>query len=170
MENQTPEFFEEKDLLGQVIPKITSTQHENVNLKSDSFGEQETEYEDASTGTRFGGYLIDVACIYALCFVLGIVIALMGKADLITDINSRLFALFIMLLYYCIFESAAGRTLGKFVTGTKVINEKGELPGFANILGRTLCRFIPFEPFSFFGGGPGGWHDTISGTRVVKIK
>jgi uncharacterized RDD family membrane protein YckC len=170
MENQTPEFFEEKDLLGQVKPKIPVTHPENANFKSDSFGEQETEYEDASNGARFGGYLIDMACIYALCFVFGIAIALLGKAELITDLNSQLFALFLMLIYYCLFESAAGRTLGKFVTGTKVINEKGELPGFANILGRTLCRFIPFDAFSFLGGGPGGWHDSISGTRVVKVK
>jgi hypothetical protein len=31
---------------------------------------------------------------------------------------------------------------------------------------RTICRFIPFEAFSFFGQK--GWHDSISGTNVVK--
>jgi hypothetical protein len=35
-------------------------------------------------------------------------------------------------------------------------------------LGRSAARSIPFEPFSFLGGQPTGWHDRLSETRVVR--
>ena len=65
-----------------------------------------------------------------------------------------------MILYYMITEGLSGRSLGKLITKTKVINMENEKPSFINILGRTMCRFIPFEAFSFLGDGK-GWHDSI---------
>jgi hypothetical protein len=44
----------------------------------------------------------------------------------------------------------------------------GSKPGLRTILLRTLCRFIPFEPFSFFGER--GWHDGLSDTLVVSTR
>jgi hypothetical protein len=34
------------------------------------------------------------------------------------------------------------------------------------VLIRTVCRFIPFEPFSALGKQP--WHDLLSDTDVVR--
>jgi len=78
--------------------------------------------------------------------------------------------LIVALIYYCCFEVIFGRTVGKFLTGTKVVAEDGMQASAGQIFGRTLCRFIPFEAFSFFGGAgrPVGWHDSISKTRVVE--
>ena len=69
------------------------------------------------------------------------------------------------------FEAVFQRSPGKFLTGTKVVNESGGKPTFGQILGRSLCRFIPFEAFSFLFGDSSrvvGWHDKFSGTLVVK--
>lgn len=75
----------------------------------------------------------------------------------------------IFYLYYLLFEAITGRTLGKLITGTKVVNEFGEKPDIKTIAIRTICRFIPFEVFSYFGDEPTGWHDRLSKTYVVKI-
>jgi uncharacterized RDD family membrane protein YckC len=70
-------------------------------------------------------------------------------------------------------EWLTGRSLGKLATGTRVIAAEGGPPSFARVLGRTLARFIPFEAFSFLtdrDGRPVGWHDSLSRTRVVRVR
>ena len=72
--------------------------------------------------------------------------------------------------YYLMFETIWQRTIGKMVTGTKVVGLDGEKPGFVTLLGRTLARFIPFEILSFLSAGKyptKGWHDSLSHTLVV---
>ena len=78
------------------------------------------------------------------------------------------FGIFIFLIYHIVCESIWQKTLGKLITGTKVIGFNGNKPGFWRIVGRSLSRAIPFEQLSFlFGGYPIGWHDSISKTLVV---
>jgi len=68
-------------------------------------------------------------------------------------------------LYYFLMESTRGQTFGKILTQTIVVNRYDEKPGMGEIALRTLCRFIPFEFFSFLYNGI-GWHDRISQTYV----
>jgi len=77
-----------------------------------------------------------------------------------------------VLVYYLPQEAFSGRTLGKLITGTKAVNQDGTELSFGQALGRTLCRFIPFEAFSFFGenGRPKGWHDRIPNTMVISVR
>jgi uncharacterized RDD family membrane protein YckC len=74
----------------------------------------------------------------------------------------------LMLAYYCFFEGIWARTPGKLVFGTMVVSEQGDKPVFGQVVGRTLCRFIPFEGLSFFGEA--GWHDSIPKTQVVLVR
>ena len=77
--------------------------------------------------------------------------------------------LFSSFIYYLIFEGLFQTSPVKYITGTRVVNASTmESPGFGKIFIRTLCRRIPFEPFSFFGQQ--GWHDSISGTEVIAEK
>jgi uncharacterized RDD family membrane protein YckC len=79
-----------------------------------------------------------------------------------------LLGIFIYVAYYLITELLWGKTIAKFITGTKVVMADGSKPPFKNILGRSFARLIPFEQFSFlFGKYPVGWHDQLSGTIVV---
>lgn len=72
--------------------------------------------------------------------------------------------------YFVTMEFFFQRTIAKFMTGTIVVSEDGGRPTFGQILGRTAARFIPFEAFSFIGSNePRGWHDSLSGTRVMKV-
>lgn len=80
--------------------------------------------------------------------------------------------LVLYLLYYLSLELAFGRTVGKLVTGTRVIKEDGSKAGAGSILGRSCARYIPFEFLSIFFSQEKrtAWHDSLSGTLVVRVK
>ena len=118
---------------------------------------------DATQGQRFANLLIDDVCFIIVCFVLGAVIAVIGRPEL-----AGLISWPVMIGYYLFFEGIFNATPGKMITRTRVVGLDGGKPGFGQLLGRTLSRFVPFEPFSFLGGSS-GWHDRWSKTRVVRI-
>lgn len=81
------------------------------------------------------------------------------------------YALSTIMAYYVVMEGLFGFTVGKLVTGTRVVNAQGGRPTFGQAFGRTLCRLIPFEPFSLFFSKDGevrGWHDSVPKTWVVR--
>ncbi|KRD11838.1 transporter [Flavobacterium sp. Root901] len=130
----------------------------------------------ASNGSRFANYIIDIIAILFLIFVFGIVVALLGNLfglqgivfwlGNMSDFEGQILFLAISIFYYSFMEGIFGRSLGKFITGTVVVDENGEKPSFGTIFKRTLCRLIPFDGFSFLGSR--GWHDSISDTYVVN--
>ena len=71
------------------------------------------------------------------------------------------------ILYYLLFEFYTGKTIGKLITKTIVVNENGNKPSFNSILWRTLSRIIPFDGLSFLGSSS-GWHDNLSKTIVIN--
>ncbi len=134
----------------------------------------------ASTGQRLGNFVIDsLFCIVVYVFVFGIILDLIGLGYSFLSMNEdlqglivNLEVLIILLIYYVPQEAFSGRTLGKLITRTKAVNEDGTKLTFGKALGRTLCRFIPFEAFSFLGGQgrPKGWHDRIPKTKVISTR
>ena len=49
----------------------------------------------------------------------------------------------VVLLYYTLLEGATGRTVGKFITGIRVVDDRsGRAPGILSALVRTLLRLI----------------------------
>ncbi|BCX48140.1 RDD domain-containing protein [Haloferula helveola] len=132
--------------------------------------------ETASLGLRFANLIIDriasMVVVFVISFAYGFALVASGseiEEDFGTGMELVL-ALGSTFLYYAACESIFGRTLGKLITGTKVIDENGAKPSFLRALARTVCRFIPFEPFSFFGSEQRGWHDSITRTWVVKCR
>jgi uncharacterized RDD family membrane protein YckC len=123
--------------------------------------------EIAGKGRRFGTYLID----QILCSMCGYVVGEAVEGMIGKEAAERLIVAFFFLgmavgfSYFVFFEGLMARTPGKFICGTKVVDEKGGPASFGQILGRSACRFIPFEQFSFLGER--GWHDSISKTLVV---
>lgn len=139
-------------------------------LSSDTSG---LRYQNAGQGKRFINYLIDT---YVPAVGIGFVIGATSPAalDWMESLNTwenlglgYVYSLF----YYVLMEGTARTTLGKLITGTRVVNEDGGAASFAQILGRTFARFIPFEQFSFLGSrNDRGWHDTLSRTRVIDLR
>lgn len=133
----------------------------------------------ASGNKRFVNYIVDTIMYYMILGLLGVIagaLSLMGYDGMLlffTEINPLLefaFNLSIMGLYYVLMEALTQRTLGKFITGTRVVMADGSKPEAGIIVKRTLCRFIPFEQFSFIGSTPRGWHDSLSDTYLIDIK
>jgi len=128
------------------------------------------DQELATKGRRFANLILDTLGYELVLFVLAFVLSLSSRSlAAAIAAHSFLFAMATMLAYYTGCETLFGRTLAKLVTGTRVVSETGEPATFRQVLIRTLCRMVPFEPFSCLGDPPVGWHDRWSGTRVVRI-
>ncbi len=117
---------------------------------------------DASQGTRFANLFIDSfgRTFFAIAMMMPFALLKMEALGMIALILS-------LPGYYFVFEVTLGRTPAKFLTGTRVVSMDGSRATTGQILGRSLARFVPFEPFSFLGSSR-GWHDSWSRTRVVK--
>lgn len=90
------------------------------------------------------------------------------KSDLdFTRLTSRAGVgwLIFVILYYVLLEGLFGRTVGKAVTGIKVINARtGEAPGLLNALVRTVLRVI-----DGIGGYLLGWIIVVLGDRRRRL-
>ncbi len=131
----------------------------------------------ASTGKRFLNYIIDVIIFYVLTLLIGMIFALqLYKLTLNESVAERrlsfqLIAFILYFLYFFLCETIfKGRTIGKFVTGTRVIMQDGVQPDVKTYLLRALSRLVPFEPFSALGNPPHPWHDKWTNTYVIDIK
>jgi len=132
----------------------------------------------ASKGQRFANLIVDLIFRVVLMFLFGLVagfLALFGSDGLlvwITEIGTlgeQILGWTLMLIYYTVMEATTQRTIGKYISGTKVVMEDGSKPTIGTVLLRSLCRLIPFEAFSFFGDPSRGWHDTITNTYVIDV-
>ena len=72
------------------------------------------------------------------------------------------------LLMFLIEKFSNGRSLGKLITGTKVVKSDGSELTTDDLLKRNFTRAVPFDQLTFLGNS--GWHDNWSNTRVVRIK
>jgi len=126
----------------------------------------------AHIGRRFLNLVIDYLGAVVLMVAAMVVAVIVGDENTIKSIETSsdfLFGIVASFAYYFLLEASFGRTLGKFVTRTKVVNEQGLKPSFPQIFARTACRYIPFEPFSiFFSDEHRCWHDSLSKTYVVR--
>jgi uncharacterized RDD family membrane protein YckC len=78
-------------------------------------------------------------------------------------------AIFNYLIYYTFCEKVfKGYTLGKLLTSTRAVREDGKELTLRNAFLRSLSRIVPLEAFSGFGDKP--WHDSWTGTTVVKVR
>jgi len=133
-----------------------------ANSPLDSVGMPATlDYEYAPIWKRFVTFLIDYVIVALIAIVVVIAVGMRGSVGIYVAFYGSKF------VYYAIMEYAFGRTIGKFVIGTTVVRENDlEKISMGQALGRSICRFVPFEPFSFLGSVR-GWHDSWTNTIVV---
>jgi uncharacterized RDD family membrane protein YckC len=151
-----------------------------MNLNQEVF--QVTPDIHASKGKRFINYIIDRILFYVIIFGLTLLVALVSEFFNIPEIldflirfedlnwyEDFIFTAVLFSSYYFLFENFTQRTIGKFITKTKVVDVNGNKPNATAFFYRSLMRFIPFEPFSFLGAEARGWHDTATATFVIDL-
>ena len=120
---------------------------------------------------RWAGAWIDFIVLAGLFVASGF---LMPRETLLVSLA---LSLLVAIAYFVIGEGVWGRSLGKLLTGTVVVDAEGNPPGLARALIRTLLRLIEVNPF-LLGGVPAGlivWltrahqrlGDLLAGTYVV---
>ena len=136
----------------------------------------------AQKGIRLANLIIDRAIITIIFFAFGVIAALtynLTNNDFLlkivykmSEINRFLDVLITSLIYFMytflIEYFTKGRSVGKYITGSKVICIDGTEPTFNDYLIRNISRIVPFDALSFLGEN--GWHDKWSDTRVINIK
>ncbi len=150
---------------------IDTSEFEKIREKATAEKEQKEKVDSnvVSSGTRFMNFLIDFIVWLVLAFITSFIIGLFiqptdqGMISLIGYI--LIFGTFIA--YYALMEIKFQKTIGKFVTKTKVVKMNGEKPTDGDIITRTFCRLIPFDRLSFLFV-KNGIHDFLSKTKVVK--
>ncbi|MGG5486894.1 RDD family protein [Gaetbulibacter sp. PBL-D1] len=133
----------------------------------------------ASKGKRFVNHLIDLVPQYAVIYGLSYGFYYLGEFtgnyalsdwfNGMSTVMDYVFTYLLLLIYYTLMEGYTERTLGKYVTRTKVIKIDAEPITLKDAFIRSLCRLIPFDMLSFLGTNGKGWHDSISKTYVVDI-
>ncbi|MEO0445337.1 MAG: RDD family protein [Verrucomicrobiota bacterium] len=131
--------------------------------------------EGASAGRiqRILNLIIDYLSVFGISYGLGLLTAkIFGYPGLlwISRIPDHLLLFCLFSLYYIVCEATTSRTVGKWITGTKVVAQGGRRPSLLQVMVRSLLRFIPLDPLTFFGKGRRGWHDSLARTYVVKSR
>ena len=132
----------------------------------------------ASKTRRFFNWLIDKVVIdrrviYVLMAAALLLAVLMWEEpvsewidamDTLTDLAITYATFF---LYYALMEGLFGFTVGKLITGTRVVDAEGRRLTFARGVTCSLCRLIPFDAVSLFLSEDDvrrAWHDSITAT------
>lgn len=120
----------------------------------------------ADKGIRLGNFIIDIFIVFILYIAVIVIVVLLNFPNN-NILELEFLFLIIFSLYYILLESLYGKTVGKMITKTFVIDKNQKKPSVLRIIFRTIFRFIPFGGFAFLFGFT-CFHDIWSGTRVVK--
>ncbi len=118
-------------------------------------------------GTRILNFLIDGFLVFFLSFTTFKYWNFYVVNWHFKPINFWWFIAGVLLVYYSFFEIIWARTPGKWVSGSKVVNQQGGRPSVWQILGRSILRLIVIDFFfNAFWGKP--LHDQWTSTEVIE--
>ena len=147
-------------------------------MKENAILLKEKSPKTASIGIRFWNYTLDFIFINIFRVLSGeglnilqnMEIASAKKAYIISVIciYNLPAALLWILLYYIISEGFWHITIGKKITGSKVVMMDGSPLTFDAAVSRSFFRFVPFEAFSILASDSRMWHDKWAKTVVIK--
>jgi len=140
----------------------------------ESFKKTQKEKVDSNvvgSGIRFLNFIIDILVWALLAIIIISIIQLLFNFSnkIVIQFFESLVIFGTFIGYYIIMEIKLKKTIGKFITKTKVVKLNGENPDKLDIISRTLYRLIPFDQFSYLFV-KNGIHDFLSKTKVIKDK
>jgi uncharacterized RDD family membrane protein YckC len=132
---------------------------------------QELESSKVSSWTRLVHFIVDIIAFILTAMVLSLILDLFIPSpdqETMALVGNILF-LVAFFLYFVFMEHKYQKTIGKFLTKTKVVMNDGRKPELNDIFYRTASRLIPFDQISYLFT-KNGFHDRFSNTTVVKDK
>ena len=123
----------------------------------------------ASPIKRLYAFILDVGIIVMIIFM----VAPISKGFMFIS-NSTFLDLIFILSYFVIPTAIKGKTLGKWITGIKVVDLEGYLPGPKAIPREIAGRFVSLIVIGIgvlwiiFDKKNQSWHDKIAGTIVIE--
>lgn len=149
-----------------------------LHYKESFLGSSQNGLVQASHSLRLANYFIDFIFFYLLVFIIARVIDIENPISLsaLKDNDPDSFLQnFITLvsygLYMFLMEAILrGRSIGKFITGTKAVNFDGSPITSKTALFRGLSRIVPLDSFSALGSSCFPWHDAWAKTYVIDLK
>lgn len=106
----------------------------------------------------------------SLVFFMGTVLLIWSTKNWLDPSQAKIVLILIYFVYYFVFETIYGQTIGKFITGTKVVcAETFGKASFFKIFLRTVTRIFPLYFISYFLSGK-GLHDHLSKTLLINSK
>jgi len=140
-------------------------------------GEPLIKLVPANIGKRLANYIIDIVIFsFFISFLLILASPIYPLADRLMakqpiGLGDQLMVSFVYGLYMSVMEAILkGKSIGKYITGTRVVTEKGLPISAQTAFVRGLVRIIPFEQLSAISlslSNPYPWHDRWSGSVVV---
>jgi uncharacterized RDD family membrane protein YckC len=130
----------------------------------------------ASGNKRFANYLVDRIAFYVLWRTFAVTLSptlvdylylIFKDGRLVLLIWYSLYALTFVLNNAGMETVTGGKTLGKYLTRTRAINDDGTRITGKTALLRCLSRLVPFEAFSALGNPSYPWHDRWTKTVVI---
>jgi len=150
---------------------IDTTKIEEVKTDFTAKIEEQKEFDSkkVSSLTRFIHFIVDTIAFFIVTMIFAFILGLFINP---TDQSIMTLIGYLMLAvgffgYYVFMETKYQKTIGKFITKTKVVNKNGTRPEVGDIVRRTICRLIPFDRISFLFTA-NGFHDRLSDTTIIK--
>ncbi len=130
---------------------------------------EKVDFNVVGSGIRFINFIFDFFILLILATIISIIIGIFidPTNQVMTQIIGYIIIFGTFIGYYVIMEIKFQKTVGKFITKTKVVKMDGEKPENEDIIARTFYRLIPFDWVSFLFT-KNGFHDYLSKTKVVK--
>ncbi|MFC1857278.1 RDD family protein [Thermodesulfobacteriota bacterium] len=105
--------------------------------------------------TRFLAWLVDLSAIFALSWIIGVTLGVLGIINIDLARAAGILAYFLISIFYGIFLEWFwnGQTIGKRFFRLRVIDERGLRLHFSQIVIRNLLRFVDSLPVFYLVGG-----------------
>lgn len=126
----------------------------------------------AGTGARFLAVLIDGLILFAVGYVLGLVL---GGQEGENGALLQVLSIIVQIAYLVFYQGSTGQTVGKKVMKIKVVDANGNKPSYLTFflrdyIGKAISAIIFFIGFFMilWDKNKQGLHDKIASTYVVK--
>lgn len=120
----------------------------------DQLGHDDKVYIQATQGKRFANYVIDQIVSALAGIVIFVAIGFSNPAFIESISENTIFDRIIGMVIYGVVMVAQeiifnGRSIGKFITNTRVVMEDGSPLTTQTLVQRNLSRIVPFEALSY---------------------